>query len=251
MEFGDHVVQSAMARHAPARLVLAYTQWQLLPLLFRPSAPRKVLLLGLGGGALARWFMAFGAHLTAVEHDPVVIDACTRFFGLGDAEVVEADAHHFVRSHEGHYDLVLCDLFACGGAPHCVSHPAFADACRALLNPRGWTSFNLHAAPWRGQVPSDTTGWDDAAGRTVSDAGTVMEMLAAVSDAPVLKTAVPGQDNVVLLQPKEPRQEAVSRAVIDARAAALETQTQLPFEQMARALYAANGARGRVRLNAG
>src|SRR3569623_3741806 len=53
LHFGNDVRQSSMALHAPVHLMLLYAQAMMSCLLFQPG-PRRVLLIGLGGGSLAR-----------------------------------------------------------------------------------------------------------------------------------------------------------------------------------------------------
>ena len=59
-----------------------------LPALYRPAAAlRRVLLLGVGGGAVIRQLQTLVPFesLTAVEIDPVHIDVARRWFGVGEA----------------------------------------------------------------------------------------------------------------------------------------------------------------------
>src|SRR5581483_253689 len=54
LHFDLDAVQSAMDMHDPVRLTLAYTRRMMAFLLFN-RAPARVLLLGLGGGSLAKF----------------------------------------------------------------------------------------------------------------------------------------------------------------------------------------------------
>ncbi|MEM7405251.1 MAG: methyltransferase domain-containing protein [Pseudomonadota bacterium] len=247
MEFGDHIVQSAIALAAPERLVLAYTQWQLFALLFFALPPRHVLLLGLGGGALARWCAAAGFQVTAVDNDPVVIEACRRWFGVDDVWIANADAREYLHTCNTQYDLVLCDLFAHGGAPAWLAHPAFLDACRLSLRPGGWASFNLHAGPLPGPERSKVSVEETDTLVSVNDAEAVVQTMEACAAEPVVELGVPDQDNAIVVQPASQPQPML-RSTLDARAAEWERWSGLPFAQMARAVYARYGSRGRVRF---
>lgn len=55
LDFDMHTIQSAMCLDDPFALDLAYTRKMTAFLLFNPE-PREVLLLGLGGGSLAKYF---------------------------------------------------------------------------------------------------------------------------------------------------------------------------------------------------
>src|SRR3954468_242592 len=74
LHFDFGAIQSAMELSNPLRLALAYTRKMMAFLLFNAS-PRRILLLGLGGGSLAKfcYFNLPDASLTAVEVSEDVI----------------------------------------------------------------------------------------------------------------------------------------------------------------------------------
>lgn len=91
--------------------------WDLLvlPALALPKVER-VLLLGLGGGAavhlLRQWCP--GAHITALELNPVHISLARRFFDIKgrDLTLVHGDARAYVENYRGEpFDLVIEDVF--------------------------------------------------------------------------------------------------------------------------------------------
>ncbi len=98
---------------------IAATVWQLLllPAFFRPrDAVRRVLVLGVGGGAVVRLLERYVTpqHITAVELDPVHLYVARRFFGVSQrrTELVEADAVKWLRGYTGpRFDLIIEDLF--------------------------------------------------------------------------------------------------------------------------------------------
>lgn len=89
-----------------------------LPLLYRSIATtRRVLLLGVGGGAVIRQLerLAPAAAVTGVELDPVHLEVARRWFGVGEesaATLVEGDAIAWLRGYRGEpFDLIVDDLF--------------------------------------------------------------------------------------------------------------------------------------------
>lgn len=91
--------------------------WDLLvlPALALPRVER-VLLLGLGGGAAVHLLRTWcpGAHITALELNPVHISLARRFFGVKgrDLTLVQGDARAFVENYRGApFDLVIEDVF--------------------------------------------------------------------------------------------------------------------------------------------
>lgn len=88
-----------------------------LPVLYRPtSSIRRVLLLGVGGGAVIRQLQCLCnfSELTAVEIDSQHLDVAQRWFGVKDerVELVHADAIEWLANYTGDaFDLIIDDLF--------------------------------------------------------------------------------------------------------------------------------------------
>lgn len=145
--FGNDTRQSSMACAQPERLVLAYTRAMLAPLLFLPP-PRRVLLIGLGGGALLRWLHRHcpQARLEVIELRPAVVDVCRRQFGLPEAPspaVHVGDAVTLLPTLGGGYDLILLDAYDRDGLAPGIGEPGFFAACRAALSREGVLAANL------------------------------------------------------------------------------------------------------------
>lgn len=226
MEFQDGAVQSAMATDDPTRLVLRYSVWTLvaLPLV---RLPRSVLLLGLGGGAMARFARAHGVrNISVVERDPGVIEAARRWFDCGDdvASIHHGDARDFVAGHGQTHDVVLCDLFDGRGMAGFLDNAAFLDNLANTLNDRGLLVMNVAA----------------------QDRDEVDELLFAVRAAVpggALGLFVPDTGNAII-SAFASRPRPLPRARIERRAAVMERRTRVPFGRLVNALYANAGVRG-------
>src|SRR5688572_5636343 len=85
--------QTSLYPDRPHELVLPYTKALAASVVFRPQ-PRRVLIVGLGGGALPAFLRKHfpEAHVTAVELDPAVIDVARRFFGFKEDDKLKAIA---------------------------------------------------------------------------------------------------------------------------------------------------------------
>jgi len=86
------------------------------PLLALPASRRRsALILGLGGGSVARLLRAIAprAHLVGVEFDPEVILAARRHFDLDTlgVEVICDDARAVLARERRRFDLVIDDIF--------------------------------------------------------------------------------------------------------------------------------------------
>jgi spermidine synthase len=86
------------------------------PLLLLPPARRRsILILGLGGGSVARIVRALAprAEIVGVERDPRVVRAAREHFDLDDIRVriVESDARSYLGRTRRQFDAILEDVF--------------------------------------------------------------------------------------------------------------------------------------------
>ena len=88
----------------------------LLPAFFLKTPPRRVLILGVGGGAVLRLIRAFFQPelILGVELDATHLYVAERFFGIKDDTIhlVHAEAEAWLQAYDGHtFDMVIEDLF--------------------------------------------------------------------------------------------------------------------------------------------
>ena len=145
-------VQSRLDPAHPLDLLSPYTQAMLLPLVWCPR-PRRILLVGLGGGRLQMVLhhVLENAQLDTVELDPMVVDVAQRFFGFLPDErqrVVMADGRAFLREGGSSpaYDLIFLDAYQAEGVPSQLLTYDFYSECRACLSSRGLVIANLHSS---------------------------------------------------------------------------------------------------------
>jgi len=83
LHVGGEAIQSAMRLADPYALALDYTRCMMAFLLFHPE-PREVLMIGLGGGSLAKFFYRRlrGTRVRVVELDERIIHAARTQFSL-------------------------------------------------------------------------------------------------------------------------------------------------------------------------
>jgi spermidine synthase len=113
MENGATV--SAIDLASPARQVIAYTRYLFAPILVKP-APREVLNIGFGAGAINRLFTTTfpSAKLVTVEIDPMVVDLARKFtdFHASDSDrIVVADGRRYLRQNTNRWDWIIIDAF--------------------------------------------------------------------------------------------------------------------------------------------
>ena len=148
LHLGSRAIQSAMRVSRPWDLELAYTRAMMGFLMFNPM-PQDVLMIGLGGGSLAKFIRKQRpqTHITAVEIDPRVIAAARTHFELPPDDdtltVIEADGALYVRQHPGSADVILLDGFDAGNQVEALATQTFYAACRRVLKPGGVLVVNL------------------------------------------------------------------------------------------------------------
>lgn len=143
--------QSAMALDQPTVLCLPYFQAMMGALLFSPT-PHKVLIVGLGSGALVKFVHTHFPHCSIefIEYRQKVIDVAYAHFALPKSDSIQihaVDAGMFLHAAPmppyHHYDLILVDLFDSHGLSSVVTGRDFYTACRKRLSERGVFSINL------------------------------------------------------------------------------------------------------------
>ncbi|HYD50007.1 MAG TPA: transferase [Terriglobales bacterium] len=149
LAFEDGIVQSRMSTAEPLRLLVEYTRLMMAFLLFVPE-PRRIAMIGLGGGSLAKYCRAHlpAADFTAIEIAAEVIRMRSLFAIPADGpqfRVLCADGADYLRATEDLFDVLLVDAFCCGGQPERVGRAAFYDDCAARLDEGGVLVVNLHS----------------------------------------------------------------------------------------------------------
>jgi spermidine synthase len=137
--------QSCVDLANPKRFALNYTRLMLGGALFTADPPRRVLIVGLGGGTLP---MALAellpeAQIDVAEIDPAVTRAAKKFFAFKDGpkmRVIEEDGRvHVKRAGRAgvRYDLVMLDAFDHEYIPEHLLTREFLTEVKTLLGDRG------------------------------------------------------------------------------------------------------------------
>jgi spermidine synthase len=132
----------------PDDLPLRYAQVMTIATIY-PETPRKVLMLGLGGGSISTYLGRFmpEAQITTVEIDPGVITAAKTYFGLRETERMRyraGDGRVFLTRSSELYDLILLDAYRGGYVPFHLLTREFYALVKARLAPGGAAAFNVH-----------------------------------------------------------------------------------------------------------
>ncbi|MEY2699482.1 MAG: hypothetical protein RIQ52_237 [Pseudomonadota bacterium] len=184
LHFGTAARQSAMCLREPDRVELSYVRAMLTSLAFMPL-PRRILMIGLGGGSLAKALLQCcpEVRIRVVEYREQVLEIACQYFDLPQderLEVVIADgrAHVMHDEADGGYDMLFVDAFSADGMAEFAEAPSFYARCLRLLAPGGVFAINL----WGTQV---------AAYRLA------MNLIRECFPAGSLRLPVPGKGNVI------------------------------------------------------
>lgn len=149
LHFGTEWVQGAMRIRKPNWIELEYAQQMMAWMLFL-DAPRQIVQLGLGTGALTKFcHQQFpDAQVTAVELNPSVIYICREMFKLPEDDerlsVLEMDAADYIEAAQpGSLDVLQIDLYDATARGPVLDTPEFYSACARALSEGGIATVNL------------------------------------------------------------------------------------------------------------
>lgn len=112
--------------------------WQMM---IPDKKPDTVLLLGVGGGTIARLLLERypDSKITGVEISQEIVNAAIEHMGLRDIKIniVIADAFEYVFEHNESYDLIIVDIFDGYNFPLKFLMPKFIRRCQEVLSKQG------------------------------------------------------------------------------------------------------------------
>jgi spermidine synthase len=148
LHIGSDTIQSAMRIARPDELELAYTRSMMAFLLFE-ARPQRVLLVGLGGGSLAKFIYARMPWVTleVVEINPRVLTVARRYFHVPENDarftVTLGDGAEHVARAGPPADVLAVDGYDAESHVAALSDGAFYAACHRRLAPGGILVVNL------------------------------------------------------------------------------------------------------------
>lgn len=145
----NQTLQSCFSLDNPESIVFDCTKMMLGALYLRPE-PDKILIIGLGGGALPTSLSRIlpKAEIHVVELDPAIVRVAKKFFGFrpgAKMRVVEEDGRVFVKramARGDQYDLIMLDAFDHEYIPEHMLTKEFLNEVKRLLTPDGVLAAN-------------------------------------------------------------------------------------------------------------
>lgn len=145
---GWNYTETVINLRDPDALPVRYTQVMPVALLY-PENPKKILMLGLGGGAISTYLGRYmpEVDIDTVEVDPGVTSAAKKYFGIRETARVryfDGDGRVFLNRNKQLYDLILVDAYHGGSVPFHLLTKEFYTLIKERLAPGGAAAFNIH-----------------------------------------------------------------------------------------------------------
>lgn len=178
------------------------------------AEPKRVLVVGLGGGTLPSFFRKHYPEMVidTVDIDPDVVDVAKKFFGFREDATMRAyveDGRQFIEKCTAPYDIIFLDAYSAEDIPYHMATKEFLQAVRRATTPKGVVASNIMWA-------ADNRLHDEMI-RTYQD----------VFEAVYIVTTKYGPNEIVLAMPAETPLERVTLA---RRASQFSKDQKLEFD---------------------
>jgi len=205
--------QSVVKLGDPEHLELPYARVAMAGLALCDE-PRRILVVGLGGGSLPMFLRKHypTAEIDAVDIDPEVVYVAKRYFDFREDTRMRAhigDGREFIERYRQPYDLIFLDAFSSDSVPAHLTTQEFLRAVRRAVKPGGVVVGNVWSRL--------SNPLYDSMVRTYQE---VFEDLYTLE--------VPGAGNRILLA--LPRRQSLSRDDLAARASKVAAAQQFRFD---------------------
>lgn len=148
LHLGTPAIQSAMRLSKPDALELAYTRAMMAFLLFHAD-PEEILMIGLGGGSLAKF-----VHRNMMDTKTVVVEISEKIVAIarsmfflpeddGRLQVLVEDGASYIPGRSSCADIIMIDAYDGHSPPEALTSPSFYSYARDALKPQGMLVVNL------------------------------------------------------------------------------------------------------------
>jgi spermidine synthase len=147
-----HTQQSCVSLQNPETVLFECNQMMLGALYLHPN-PRRILMIGLGGGTMASTLARVlpEARLDVVEIDPAMVRVAKGYFNFKPSprvRIFEQDGRMFVKramERSEKYDLIILDAFDQLYVPVHMQTQQFLAEVKAILQPDGVVTANTYS----------------------------------------------------------------------------------------------------------
>ncbi|PCJ28831.1 MAG: hypothetical protein COA97_00395 [Flavobacteriales bacterium] len=110
-----------------------------------PNENKNILLLGLGGGSIAKHLTNNGFKVEVCELDARMEQVARKYFGLPKSvNVTIDDARHYIKTHNKKYDAIIFDTFRGEETPHHIITKESLEEVKKILKPKGYLLINSY-----------------------------------------------------------------------------------------------------------
>ena len=139
--------QSISKPGQPEYLGFAYTKVAFAGLALVDN-PRRMLVVGVGGGTMPMFLRKFypDATIDAVDIDPDVVQVARDYFGFREDDKLKAhvgDGRAFIENTREPYDVIFLDAFGTRNVPPHLATVEFMRAVKKAVSPRGVVVGNI------------------------------------------------------------------------------------------------------------
>ena len=141
LKFSEIGIQSEINLEEKHKLKLSYLQQMVKAVAFSPK-PKKILLLGLGGGSLIHYFQYYypQTYISVIERERLVLECAVKFFEVKPEKtklnIKIDDAFNYIKNCTEKFDVIFVDIF---GLNQSISPEAkkFYIGCKKCLTING------------------------------------------------------------------------------------------------------------------
>ncbi len=145
--------QSCLLKSQPQQLVFNYTKQLLTGLLVNPD-PKRILIIGLGGGTMSNTLHQLlpSSYIDNVEIDQSVIKVARQYFGFLENDQIKTysqDGRVFVKRallKKKEYDWIILDAFNGDYIPEHLMTQEFLEEIQSLLSQQGILTANTFSS---------------------------------------------------------------------------------------------------------
>jgi spermidine synthase len=141
-------MQGGISTENPDRLIFEYYQMSFISLAFMKSMPKDVLFVGLGAGAMPRWFHRYHpkVNVDVVEIDPEIFKVAKDYFYFKETESLKvhiSDGRRFIKRAKKRYDMIFLDAYQTDYIPFHMTTVEFLREVRKVLKDNGVVVSNV------------------------------------------------------------------------------------------------------------
>jgi spermidine synthase len=148
LRFGDDIARQSIVKVGdPDHVEFEYVQAMLVTLAM-VEEPKRVLIVGLGGGSLPSLLRKHYPRMTidVVDIDPDVVAVAKKFFGFREDPLMRVyveDGRRFIEKCKQPYDIIFLDAYGPEDIPYDLATKEFLLAVRRAVGPKGIVAGNV------------------------------------------------------------------------------------------------------------